>query len=112
MLTSCRKRRRGISFMDPSRCIGWVERSETHQRLFDPACPPMGFASLNPSYNHGKRSRHRHLLCRRSVAFEGRAAHVAHLARIPVAAGPMHGLTIIPHHEIILPPGVSVDELP
>src|SRR5262245_3517834 len=53
----------------------------------------------------------RHLQGRRSVAFERGAAHVAHLARLPIASGPMHSLAVIPHHEIMLPPGVGVHEL-
>src|SRR5438132_8674361 len=54
---------------------------------------------------------HRHLEGRRSVALERGAAHVAHLARLLVTPGPMHGLAVVPHHEIMLPPGVGVDEL-
>src|SRR5260370_5648724 len=54
---------------------------------------------------------HRHLEGRRSVALKRGAAHVAHLARLLVAPGPMHGLAVVPHHEIMLPPGVGVDEL-
>jgi hypothetical protein len=53
----------------------------------------------------------RHLQGRRSVAFERGAAHVAHLARLPIASVPMHSLAVVPHHEIILPPGVGVNEL-
>ena len=55
------------------------------------------------------------LLCdrqgRRSVAFERGAAHVAHLARLPIASGSMHSLAVVPHHEVMLPPGVGINEL-
>ncbi len=68
---------------------------------------PMKSNSLTlPALSHGS------LRCRRPVAFERGAAHVAHLARVAVAPGAMHSLAVIPHHEIVLTPGMSVDELP
>src|SRR5258707_10283161 len=54
---------------------------------------------------------HRHLEGRRSVALERGAAHVAHLARLLVAPGPMHGLAVVPPHKIIFPPSAGLDEL-
>src|SRR4029077_17545798 len=53
----------------------------------------------------------RHLQGRRSVAFERGAAHVAHLARLLIASGSMHSLAVVPHHKIMLPPGVGINEL-
>src|ERR1700730_18987908 len=53
----------------------------------------------------------RHLQGGRSVAFERGAAHVAYLARLPIASDPMHSLAIVPHHKIMLPPNVGVNEL-
>jgi hypothetical protein len=55
--------------------------------------------------------RHRRLRHRRPVAFERRAAHVAHLARFFVAAGAVHGLAIVPDYKVMLPPDMGVDEL-
>src|SRR5690242_11352082 len=43
-------------------------------------------------------------------AGDGGAAHVARL-RLIVAADPVHGLAIVPHHEIMQLPFVDVDEL-
>src|SRR4051794_22897274 len=52
----------------------------------------------------------RQLLDGGSVAGKGRAAHVAHLVAVE-AARPMHRGPIVPDDEIVLLPGVRMDEL-
>jgi predicted amidohydrolase len=54
--------------------------------------------------------RSRGLLDRRRVAGEGGAADVAHLVAVE-AAGAVHCGTVVPHHQIMGPPGVRVNEL-
>src|SRR5215469_2431201 len=51
------------------------------------------------------------LLNRRGVTGEGGAADVADLVAVVEAAGAMHGLAVVPHHQIADAPLVRIDEL-
>src|ERR1700704_238107 len=50
------------------------------------------------------------LFDRRGVAGKGRAAHVADLIAVVEAAGTVHRLAVVPHHEIAGPPDMRIDE--
>src|SRR5690242_20033445 len=50
------------------------------------------------------------LLSRHRLAGDGGAAHVARL-RVVETAHPMHGLPVVPHHQVVLLPAMDVDVL-
>src|SRR5580692_11317505 len=46
----------------------------------------------------------------RRVASDGGPTHIAHFGFVE-AAHPMHGLAVVPHHQVELPPSVDIDIL-
>src|SRR5436853_611730 len=58
------------------------------------------------------RNRQAHLLAGRRHVGDGGAAHVAFVALVVEFQPAVHGAAVVPHHQVVDPPAMGVDELP
>src|SRR5689334_18567626 len=95
--------------LPPARKSGWPPCAPS----LAPSSPSASLrkaAGVTQSPSFG-RDRQAHLLAGRRHVGDGGAPHVALVALVVELEPAMHGAAVVPHHQVVDPPAVGVDEL-